>query len=491
MIEEISRRDIADLRQFLVANDYSAAGLAERLGISEPPRSDGTASLFHATRATTPLNALVRLFLAGASLEEVLLREALPGPFLDMCLHTGLLNKQDDRIAAAITIVPVEDLLFASDAYQLLGAENANEFVLPAHTRAASFLRHMTMRTPVELTLDLGSGCGVQALFAARHSQRVIATDINPAALRYTEFNAQLNNIENVECRLGDLFEPVADERFDLILSNPPFVIGPKSEFIYRDNPLQLDEFSRQIVRAAPARLKDGGHMQMLCEWLTITGEQWHTRLDAWFDDIDCDAWVLRSPPKRPTEYATMRLADISGGALSQATDFGEWLGYFERNSVAAVNAGMIVLRRREGDNWFHAHGIAHEPQSDAGDEVQAILAAADFADLCCDDETMLQAHLGIPASLQLEQRFDRHADGWDSDMAILRLKGALGIQLEIDLPVLAFVNRIDGKRSVEECIAAFCKATGADPAGLTPELLPVVRLLAQNGFLEPVDADT
>lgn len=491
MLEVISRRDIADLRQFLVANEYSAAGLAERLGISEPPRSDDTAWLFHATRATTPFNALVRLFLAGASLEEALLREALPGPLLDMCLHTGLLGKKDDRIAAAITIVPVEDLLFASDAYQLLGAENAHEFILPAHTRAASFLRHMSMRTPVELTLDLGCGCGVQALLAARHSQRVIATDINPAALRYTDFNAQLNNIENVECRLGDLFEPVTDERFDLILSNPPFVIGPKSEFIYRDNPLQLDEFSRKIVRAAPAQLKDDGHMQMLCEWLTITDEQWHTRLDAWFDDIGCDAWVLRSPPKRPADYAAMRLADISGGALRQAADFGEWLGYFEQNNVAAVNAGMIVLRRREGDNWFHAQGITHEPQSDAGDEVQVSLAAADFANLCSDDETMLQAHLGIPASLQLEQRFDRQADGWDSGKAILRLKGALGLQLEIDLPVLAFVNRIDGKRSIEECIVAFCKASGADPASLTPQLLPVVRLLAQNGFLEPVDTST
>jgi len=490
MLEQISRRDIADLRQFLVANDYNAAALAKRLGSSEPPRTDDTARLFYATRAANPFNALARLFLAGASLEETALRETLPDPFLDMCLHTGLLVKQNDRIAAAVTIVPVKDLLFASDAYQQLGTENAHEFVLPAHTRAARFLRHMSMRTPVELTLDLGCGCGVQALFAARHSKHVIATDINLKALRYTDFNAQLNNIENVECRLGDLFEPVAYDRFDLIFSNPPFVIGPKSEFIYRDNPLQLDEFSRQIVRTAPAHLKDGGHMQMLCEWLTITGDQWNTRLDDWFDGIGCDAWVLRSPPKRPADYAAMRLTDISGGALRQTEDFGEWLGYFERNNVAAVNAGMIVLRRRDGDNWLHAHSIAIEPEVDTGEEVRASLAAAEFADLCGDDESLLQVHLGIPATVQLEQRFDRHADGWDSDMAILRIRGSLQKQLEIDLPVLAFINRIDGKRSVEECIRSFCESTGADPASLTPELLPVVRMLTQNGFLEPVDAD-
>lgn len=490
MLEEISRRDIADLRQYLVANDYNATALSDRLGTSEPPRAGEISKLLYDTRTSTPFNALVRLFLAGASFEEPALREAFPDPFLDMCLHTGLLSKQEDRITAAITIVPVEDLLFASDAYHLLGTEDAREFVLPAHTRAASFLRHMSMRAPVERTLDLGCGCGIQALLAARHSQHVIATDINPAAMRYTEFNAQLNNIENVECRLGDLFEPVANEKFDLILSNPPFVIGPKSEFIYRDNPLQLDEFSRHVVRTAPAYLKEGAHMQMLCEWLTIGGDQWHTRLDEWFDGVGCDAWVLRSPPKRPADYAAMRLSDISGGAKRQAADFGEWLDYFEQNNVAAINAGMIVLRRRDGDNWFRAHSITEEPQSDAGDEVQASLDAAEFADLCSDDETLLQARLQIPETVQLEQLFDRHADGWDSDMAILRIKGALQKQLEIDLPVLAFVNRIDGKRSVEECIQAFCEATGADRAGLTPELLPVVRMLTQNGFLEPVDAE-
>jgi methylase of polypeptide subunit release factors len=491
MLEEISRRDIADLRQFLIANNYNAADMSERLGTSEPPRAGQTARLLHETGAATPFNALVRLFLAGSGLDEAALREALPDPLIDMCLHTGLLSKQEDRIVATITIVPIEDLLFASDAYRMLEAGNADAFVLPAHTRASSFLRHLSMRSPVERTLDLGCGCGIQALFAARHSRQVIATDINPAALRYTHFNAQLNNIENVECRPGDLFEPVANEKFDLILSNPPFVIGPTNEFVYRDNPMQLDEFSRQIVRAAPAHLNDGGHMQMLCEWLTINGEQWHARLDEWFDGTGCDAWVLRSPPQRPADYAAMRLSDISGGALRQTSDFADWLGYFDKNNVAAINAGMIVLRRRDGDNWFHAHSITDEPEADAGDEVQASLAAAEFANLCNDDDTLLQARLAIPETVQLEQRFDRHADGWDSNMAILRIKGALQKQLEIDLPVLAFVNRIDGGRSVEECIGAFCEATGANPANLTPELLPVVRLLTRNGFLEPADIET
>ena len=489
MLKEISRRDIADLRQFLVANGYSAAELTDRLGSAEPPGPGNIARILHETRAATPANALIRLFLAGAILEEDAVREALPGPLLDMCLHTDLLRKEPEGIAATIVIVPIEDLLFASDAYRVLDGDNASEFVLPAHTRASGFLRRMSLKDPVDRTLDLGCGCGVQALFAARHCRQLIATDISPAALRYTDFNAQFNNVDNVECRLGNLFEPVVDEKFDLILSNPPFVIGPGCDFVYRDNPMELDEFSRQIVRTAPAQLKEGGHLQMLCEWLTIAGEQWHTRLAHWFENSGCDAWVLRSPPRSPADYVAMRQSDISGGTMRQGTSFGDWLDYLARNDVAAINAGMIVLRRRDGENWFHTQSIVDEPEVDAGDEVRASLAAVDFAELWKDDETLLEARLGIPMRVQLEQRFDRHVDGWDSEQAILRLKGTLHLELEIDLPVLAFVNRIEGTRSVRECIESFCDATGADTATLTPQLLPVVRMLTENGFLEPVDA--
>jgi release factor glutamine methyltransferase len=80
--------------------------------------------------------------------------------------------------------------------------------------------------------LDLGTGSGVCALFAARHARRVVAVDINPAAVRCAGINAVLNHLEHrIELRHGDLFEPVRGERFDLITFNPPFLRGtPRNE---------------------------------------------------------------------------------------------------------------------------------------------------------------------------------------------------------------------------------------------------------------------
>jgi release factor glutamine methyltransferase len=75
--------------------------------------------------------------------------------------------------------------------------------------------------------LDLGTGSGVGAVFAARRGWRVVATDVNPRAVRCARVNALVHGLEGrVEVREGDLFAPVAGERFDLVLFNPPYFRG-------------------------------------------------------------------------------------------------------------------------------------------------------------------------------------------------------------------------------------------------------------------------
>lgn len=75
---------------------------------------------------------------------------------------------------------------------------------------------------------DLGTGTGILSLLAAKMGARVVATDINPAAVRCARLNAALNGVaERVETRQGDLFAPVAGERFDCVLANFPFYALP------------------------------------------------------------------------------------------------------------------------------------------------------------------------------------------------------------------------------------------------------------------------
>src|SRR6185312_16852143 len=75
--------------------------------------------------------------------------------------------------------------------------------------------------------LDMGTGSGVCAVIAARHARRVVAVDINAEAVRCAGINARMNHLEHkIDVRHGDLFAPVAGERFDLVLFNPPFLLG-------------------------------------------------------------------------------------------------------------------------------------------------------------------------------------------------------------------------------------------------------------------------
>ncbi len=126
--------------------------------------------------------------------------------------------------------------------------------------------RHLSVR-PEDQVLDVGTGIGVQAVFAALTARRVIATDINPAAVLCAAENARINGVaEVVEVRLGDTFEPVGNERFDLVIWLPPsFFVDPtksyQSGWMCGAHGEVLDRFCRQVSD----HLNPGGRLQFSC----------------------------------------------------------------------------------------------------------------------------------------------------------------------------------------------------------------------------------
>jgi release factor glutamine methyltransferase len=106
--------------------------------------------------------------------------------------------------------------------------------------------------------LDIGTGSGVCAIFAARHARRVVAVDINRAAVRCAGINAHLNDLEHrIEVRHGDLFAPVAGERFDLIVFNPPFLRGsPRND---RDRAWRSPDIAERFAAGLRDHLKPRG----------------------------------------------------------------------------------------------------------------------------------------------------------------------------------------------------------------------------------------
>lgn len=111
--------------------------------------------------------------------------------------------------------------------------------------------------------LDMGTGSGVCAVFAARHARRVVAVDINVEAVRCASLNALLNHLEHkIDVRHGDLFAPVLGEQFDLILFNPPFLVGTPQDD--RDRAWRSNDVAERFAAALGDRLKPGGFALLL-----------------------------------------------------------------------------------------------------------------------------------------------------------------------------------------------------------------------------------
>jgi HemK-related putative methylase len=120
----------------------------------------------------------------------------------------------------------------------------------PKLLRSGAFLvQQLGILPPRSRVLDLGCGAGAAGIAATRDGCRVVATDINPAAVRCTRINALLNEVE-LDVRQGDLFAPVADERFDVVLFNPPYYRGvPRDALDHAWRSLDvLDRFAAQLA---------------------------------------------------------------------------------------------------------------------------------------------------------------------------------------------------------------------------------------------------
>ncbi|MDR2623425.1 MAG: methyltransferase [Methanobrevibacter sp.] len=118
--------------------------------------------------------------------------------------------------------------------------------------------------------LEIGTGSGIVAIKASSLAKSVIATDINYDALKLAEKNIRINKIENIKLSFGNLFEPVQNKKFDLILFNPPYLPTDKNDILEDslnyafdggiDGMKIIDPFLNQVK----SHLKFGGKVQMI-----------------------------------------------------------------------------------------------------------------------------------------------------------------------------------------------------------------------------------
>lgn len=323
---------------------------------------------------------LTRVFLLAQPISQYLAEQMLPNS-IPVAVEIGILqiNSQNEYVAN-LDLRPTELNYEGKNFYfwivSDLGEQQTGRELLPNHVigigNASLALAQFTPRKPYAKVLDLGTGCGIQALYASVHSDKVVATDISERALYCTAISAALSGV-NLELRQGSLFTPVeADEKFDLIVSNPPFVITPAKNretgiMEYRDGGLDADDLCKTVVSQVADYLAPGGLAVMLINWEEKTTDatfetvhsegvnnhmQWEpSPIKDWLDaHPEIDAWLVCRESIFPGQYAQMWLRD--GGMKPQSAMWNAqmqaWIQDFTARQVAHIKIGALVIHKPE-----------------------------------------------------------------------------------------------------------------------------------------------
>jgi methylase of polypeptide subunit release factors len=489
----------AELRAAFLAAGFSADGLLDLLGApayAALARSE-TVPALRATRADGPLATLVRLFLLQRPVPYAQAEQALP---VASALADGWLRRDGDEVRATIDVRPYggpegEDWFIASDLGCAVGGaggiggrgRQADTDVVLGVGGASTTLAGITVRVPVASALDVGTGSGIQALHAAQHATRVTATDVNPRALEFTRLTLALSGAPEAELLAGSLFEPVGEATYDLIVSNPPFVISPGARLTYRDGGMGGDDLCRTLVQQAGDRLNPGGYAQFLGNWQHVEGEDWHDRVRSWVPR-GCDAWIVQRDVQDVTQYAELWLRD-AGDHRSDPADYArryeDWLDEFEARKVKAVGFGWIILRRSDAaepsvvvEEW------PHSVEQPLGETVLAHFARQDYLREH-DDAALLDARFVLAEEVVQEQVGMPGAE--DPEHVVLRQNRGMRRATKVDTVGAGFAGVCDGSLTAGRILDAIAQLVQEDPVALRDRTPEAIRMLVEQGFLEPV----
>lgn len=476
------------LRASLERSHYGSDAVCELLGIKSGHSLSerDLPALLSLTAADTALNTLVRLFLIGVPVPIEQVRAASAPMSPEEWAAAGLVAIEGGDVAGRIKLVPFQDLLIAFDLPPWAPGGRHEDYVMGIGSSTLT-LANLTIRRPSRLTLDLGTGCGILALLAAGHSERVIATDLNARAVQFAEFNAQLNGLSNIDSRRSDLFAAVADERFDLVVSNPPFVVSPETTYIYRDGGIAGDGLVQRIAREVSAVLAEGGYCQMLCNWAHVVGEGWQDRLARWVEGNGCDCLAIRTDTLDAAGYAAKWICHTERDSPEQYQErLQAWLEYYRQQRIEAISGGLITLRKRSGvRNWFRADEGPEKMLGPAGDDIVAAFARQDFLD-ATSDEQLLESCLSVPEHLRLTQTLRPAPGHWDQVDSTLYLARGMSYSGRVDAPVLKFLQNCDGRRVVRELLRDISTDLGAEGERSALALVGLLRRLIERGFVIP-----
>ena len=483
------------LRADLAAAAYTVDGVEDTLG----PVAAGAlhreqrlpADLATRHRAE-PAAVLIRLFALGFPVAWDDADRALPTLRADGAVQLGLARAEGADLRATCDLRPYADeshqWWVTSDLSEIATGRPLAETHVLGIGNASTTLAEWTVRRPVRRALDLGVGSAVQSLHLAAHTEQIVGTDLSERALAFARFNADLNGLA-IELRQGSLLDPVAGQRFDLVVSNPPFVITPRSagvpRYEYRDAGLVGDGVVEALVRRVGEHLEPGGVAQFLGNWEIRRGCDWRDRWREWLVGTGLDAWVIQRDVQDPAEYAELWARDA--GARSGATSFDHmyaaWLADFADRDVEGIGFGIVTLQRpmTEREPWLDLVEVSGPVAPGVGHAVDAGLRARTAI---AEGGTAYLLDTAWAAAPDVTEERHQLPGTEDPSVILARQGGGLRRTVQLDTVAAGLLGVCDGSLTPRVALAAIASLLELDDAHVTEAALPTLRALVADGFL-------
>jgi len=384
---------------------YSETCIRERLGLTDITDLRWRALPIYRVEHLHVRDALslaIELFLLQGVLPVFELNQLFLGTHPAALLRAGVISIDDEGdVRATVSLFPLgECLIFSDHAWPKLphpGYTSIPHDQVMFVGEDSRWLARSTTRRPVKSALDLCTGSGVHALLAASHSERVVAVDINPRAAQYTRFNAQLSGSDNIEVRVGNLYEPVREEKFDLITANPPFVPSPVNDLLFRDGGQSGEDVQQRIIEGLPEYLASGGMAQIVTEIGERDNELISDRLRSWLGGASMDIVILRLRTHSAANYAMGHAeGDYDFGTYLDSVH--DWAENLKTQGYTRVVSVLLALQWSHplcGEPWARCEG-AQAPLKSANTEIESIFNAE-----CTARKIQLN---GIPDSFRIRR---------------------------------------------------------------------------------------
>ncbi|MCG7266475.1 methyltransferase [Corynebacterium sp. ACRQJ] len=367
--------------------------------------------------------------------------------------------------------------------------------------------------------LDLGTGSGVLALVLAANAgaepPKIFGSDIHARALDYARVAAAAQGLESplVSWVQGSWFEPFSAQSFDVIVANPPFVIGPSVDLdaeeghVYRDSGLPLDAASKLVVEQSVQHLAPGGHAHLLIGW--ALGEEGSNaassaaeRILGWLPDEGARAWVLQRDEVDVATYVTTWLRDESIDPRSTAGQLRttEWLDFFARHQITRIGLGWIHIEKFEGATELTVESLDHALPAGA---YLGLEAAQWFARCRWIDQLEVPGRSAATAVAESRYRLGRGVilektasatdQGFGDESARLTRIDGPGWSHEVDGVLATILAGLSWEGLNLRDVAEFYHAVHGDELGISAEelvdqLVPIAVDLVRHGMIVPED---